>query len=172
MTHQPPLLSLRPPPARTPAAMAEVVNVAVAFLVIVFIFRWATTPGEQSEADKALGFRPKKATQPMVDTVAAMFPDIPACVCHGIDIIVSNLSTGTISATTFSAQAPSRLPQIAYSSVDSSTRRHLVTLHSTLERQTRPHRNQDNLRRYREPRSLDRPHRNRRSSPSSTSRHA
>ncbi|KIY61169.1 hypothetical protein CYLTODRAFT_427659 [Cylindrobasidium torrendii FP15055 ss-10] len=57
--------------------MAEVVNVAVAFLVIVFIFRWATTPGEQSEADKALGFRPKKATQPMVDTVAAMFPDIP-----------------------------------------------------------------------------------------------
>ncbi|KAF8919296.1 hypothetical protein CPB85DRAFT_1373494 [Mucidula mucida] len=57
--------------------MGEVVNVAVAFLVIVFIFRWATSSSDASDADKALGFRPKKVTQEMVDTVASMFPDIP-----------------------------------------------------------------------------------------------
>ncbi|KAK0463353.1 hypothetical protein IW261DRAFT_1493703 [Armillaria novae-zelandiae] len=55
--------------------MGEVVHVAVAFLVIVFIFRWATTPDKGSS--DALGFRPKKVTQEMVDAVTAVFPDIP-----------------------------------------------------------------------------------------------
>ncbi|KAI0314428.1 hypothetical protein OF83DRAFT_452090 [Amylostereum chailletii] len=61
--------------------MAEVVNVIVAFAVIVFIFRWATSPnGDSSEeqvAARALRFKPKKVTPEMVDTVSGMFPDIP-----------------------------------------------------------------------------------------------
>ncbi|KAJ4474396.1 hypothetical protein J3R30DRAFT_3508639 [Lentinula aciculospora] len=60
--------------------MGEVVNVIVAFAVIVFIFRWATSNGSEggtpSPAD-TLGFRPKNVTQDMVDTVGNMFPDIP-----------------------------------------------------------------------------------------------
>lgn len=60
--------------------MGEVVNVLVAFAVIVFIVRWATsgsdTPERRSAAD-TLGFRPKPVTQPMIDTVSHMFPDIP-----------------------------------------------------------------------------------------------
>ncbi|KAI0067122.1 hypothetical protein BV25DRAFT_1905488 [Artomyces pyxidatus] len=61
--------------------MAEVVNVIVAFAVIVFIVRWATSSsGETSEeqaAARALRFRPKKVTPEMIDTVSNMFPDIP-----------------------------------------------------------------------------------------------
>jgi len=60
--------------------MGEIVNVLVAFAVIVFIFRWATSnndsPERQTAAD-ALGFRPKPITQTMIDTIANMFPDIP-----------------------------------------------------------------------------------------------
>ncbi|GJE94005.1 CUE domain-containing protein [Phanerochaete sordida] len=62
--------------------MGEVVNVLVAFAVIVFVFRWATS-GKDSSADgqspaAILGFRPKTVTQEQVDAIRAMFPDIPA----------------------------------------------------------------------------------------------
>ncbi|GLB41060.1 hypothetical protein LshimejAT787_0902750 [Lyophyllum shimeji] len=60
--------------------MGEVVNVLVAFAVIVFIFRWATSGGdtvERRSATETLGFRPKPVTQVMIDTIANMFPDIP-----------------------------------------------------------------------------------------------
>ncbi|KAJ7363819.1 hypothetical protein DFH08DRAFT_259823 [Mycena albidolilacea] len=60
--------------------MGEVVNVVVAFAVIVFLFRWLTTnndsPSERSAAD-TLGFRPKPVSQDMIDTISNMFPDIP-----------------------------------------------------------------------------------------------
>ncbi|KAJ7472288.1 hypothetical protein B0H11DRAFT_1349393 [Mycena galericulata] len=60
--------------------MGEVINVVVAFAVIVFIFRWLTTsndsPSERSAAD-TLGFRPKPVSQDMIDTIHNMFPDIP-----------------------------------------------------------------------------------------------
>ncbi|KAJ7143286.1 hypothetical protein C8R43DRAFT_571031 [Mycena crocata] len=60
--------------------MGEVVNVVVAFAVIVLIFRWLTTsndsPSDRSAAD-TLGFRPKPVSQDMIDTIANMFPDIP-----------------------------------------------------------------------------------------------
>ncbi|KAF5381662.1 hypothetical protein D9615_005468 [Tricholomella constricta] len=60
--------------------MGEVVNVLVAFAVIVFIFRWATSSNdttEQRSAADTLGFRPKPVTQVMIDTISNMFPDIP-----------------------------------------------------------------------------------------------
>ncbi|KAF8066787.1 hypothetical protein FPV67DRAFT_1562348 [Lyophyllum atratum] len=60
--------------------MGEVVNVLVAFAVIVFIFRWATSNNdtiEQRSATDTLGFRPKPVTQVMIDTISNMFPDIP-----------------------------------------------------------------------------------------------
>ncbi|KIK96617.1 hypothetical protein PAXRUDRAFT_825762 [Paxillus rubicundulus Ve08.2h10] len=61
--------------------MGEVVNAIVAFAVIVFIVRWATSgPSSSSEgtsATTALGFRPKNVTQEMVDQIHTMFPDIP-----------------------------------------------------------------------------------------------
>jgi len=60
--------------------MGEVINVVVAFAVIVFIFRWLTTnndsPSDRSAAD-TLGFRPKPVSQDMIDTISNMFPDIP-----------------------------------------------------------------------------------------------
>ncbi|KAJ7176633.1 hypothetical protein C8R46DRAFT_1076865 [Mycena filopes] len=60
--------------------MGEVINVVVAFAVIVFIFRWLTTssdsPSDRSAAD-TLGFRPKHVSQDMIDTISNMFPDIP-----------------------------------------------------------------------------------------------
>jgi len=61
--------------------MGEVVNVIVAFAVIVVLFRWATSSNESSadrSASTSLGFRPKNITQDMVDMIHAMFPDIPA----------------------------------------------------------------------------------------------
>ncbi|KAK0216981.1 hypothetical protein IW262DRAFT_1449465 [Armillaria fumosa] len=80
--------------------MGEVVNVAVAFLVIVFIFRWATTSGMSSfSGDKgnsdALGFRPKQVTQEMMDAVTAVFPDIPPD-----NIRFDLLKTGSVEQTT------------------------------------------------------------------------
>lgn len=60
--------------------MGEVINVVVAFAVIVFIFRWLTTSNDsQSERSAAdtLGFRPKPVSQDMIDTISNMFPDIP-----------------------------------------------------------------------------------------------
>ncbi|KAJ7678206.1 hypothetical protein DFH06DRAFT_1168156 [Mycena polygramma] len=60
--------------------MGEVINVVVAFAVIVFIFRWLTntndSPSDRSAAD-TLGFRPKPVSQDMIDTISNMFPDIP-----------------------------------------------------------------------------------------------
>ncbi|PBK88944.1 hypothetical protein ARMGADRAFT_1084053 [Armillaria gallica] len=82
--------------------MGEVVNVAVAFLVIVFIFRWATTSGTLSSlwrrdkgSSDALGFRPKKVTQEMMDAVTAVFPDIPPD-----NIRYDLLKTGSVEQTT------------------------------------------------------------------------
>ncbi|KIK01197.1 hypothetical protein K443DRAFT_678661 [Laccaria amethystina LaAM-08-1] len=59
--------------------MGEVVNVLVAFAVIVFLFRWVTSSSESGERSPAdtLGFRPKNITQDMIDTISNMFPDIP-----------------------------------------------------------------------------------------------
>ncbi|THH01012.1 hypothetical protein EW026_g1612 [Hermanssonia centrifuga] len=61
--------------------MGEVVNVLVAFAVIVFVFKWATSskdsPADAQSPAAILGFRPKNITQEQVDTVHAMFPDIP-----------------------------------------------------------------------------------------------
>ncbi|KAK0444190.1 uncharacterized protein EV420DRAFT_1574669 [Desarmillaria tabescens] len=74
--------------------MGEVVNVAVAFLVIVFIFRWATNSGDKGTVD-ALGFRPKKVTQEMMDAVTAVFPDIPPD-----NIRYDLLKTGSVEQTT------------------------------------------------------------------------
>ncbi|TFK23994.1 hypothetical protein FA15DRAFT_743117 [Coprinopsis marcescibilis] len=78
--------------------MGEAVNVLVAFAVIIFLFRWITSGGdttaEQSHA-RALGFRPKQVTQDMINTVANMFPDIPAANIH-YDL----LRTGNVEQTT------------------------------------------------------------------------
>ncbi|KAL1745214.1 hypothetical protein HDZ31DRAFT_63310, partial [Schizophyllum fasciatum] len=63
--------------------MGEVVQVLVAFAVIVAIVRWATAPAGDAPASAGpaahavLGFRPKNVTQPMIDQVLAMFPDLP-----------------------------------------------------------------------------------------------
>ncbi|KAI0292588.1 hypothetical protein BC826DRAFT_1018817 [Russula brevipes] len=66
--------------------MGEVVNVVVAFAVIVLIVRWATaSSGESTEeqaATRALRFRPKKVTPEMVEAVTGMFPDIPYANIH------------------------------------------------------------------------------------------
>ncbi|KIK61111.1 hypothetical protein GYMLUDRAFT_43209 [Collybiopsis luxurians FD-317 M1] len=82
--------------------MGEVVNVIVAFAVIVLIFRWATSSngnangnnGGPSPAD-TLGFRPKNVTQDMVDTVGNMFPDLPRD-----NIRYDLLRTGSVETTT------------------------------------------------------------------------
>ncbi|KAJ6504203.1 hypothetical protein C8R47DRAFT_1174784 [Mycena vitilis] len=51
--------------------MGEVINVVVAFAVIVFIFRWLTN----STAADTLGFRPKPVSQDMVLIPAVLCPD-------------------------------------------------------------------------------------------------
>ncbi|KAF9004617.1 hypothetical protein BDQ17DRAFT_1240840 [Cyathus striatus] len=77
--------------------MGEVVNVLVAFAVIVFIFRWVTSdnsnPNERSAAD-TLGFRPKDVTQDMINTISHMFPDIPVD-----NIRYDLLRTGSVEST-------------------------------------------------------------------------
>lgn len=78
--------------------MGEVVNVLVAFAVIVFLFRWVTSGSESSEgqsASDALGFRPKNVTQDMVDRISQMFPDIPVD-----NIRYDLLRTGNVELTT------------------------------------------------------------------------
>jgi len=79
--------------------MGEVVNVVVAFAVIVLIARWATTSSGESTAEqaaaRALRFRPKKVTPEMVETVTGMFPDIPRANIH-YDL----LRTGSVELTT------------------------------------------------------------------------
>ncbi|KAI0247388.1 hypothetical protein BJV78DRAFT_1276914 [Lactifluus subvellereus] len=79
--------------------MGEVVNVVVAFAVIIFIVRWATTSSGESTAEqavaRALRFRPKKVTPEMVETVTGMFPDIPNAHIH-YDL----LRTGSVELTT------------------------------------------------------------------------
>ncbi|THH16299.1 hypothetical protein EW146_g4309 [Bondarzewia mesenterica] len=54
--------------------MGEVVNVIVAFAVIIFIFRWATAPGgepsPETAAARTLRFRPKNVTPEMVHTIS------------------------------------------------------------------------------------------------------
>ncbi|KAF8154704.1 hypothetical protein B0H34DRAFT_799458 [Crassisporium funariophilum] len=78
--------------------MGEVVNVLVAFAVIVFLFRWVTSSSESPEQRSAidsLGFRPKNVTQDMIDAVTPMFPDIPPENIH-FDL----LRTGSVEVTT------------------------------------------------------------------------
>jgi len=79
--------------------MGEVVNVVVAFAVIILIVRWATTSSGESTAEqaaaRALRFRPKKVTSEMVETVTGMFPDIPHANIH-YDL----LRTGSVELTT------------------------------------------------------------------------
>ncbi|KAF8823355.1 hypothetical protein F5879DRAFT_975113 [Lentinula edodes] len=78
--------------------MGEVVNVIVAFAVIVFIFRWATSSGPEGGAPSpadALGFRPKNVTQDMMDTVENMFPGIPRD-----NVRYDLLRTGSVERTT------------------------------------------------------------------------
>jgi len=78
--------------------MSEVVNVVVAFAVLVFVFKWATSGGDSSgnrSAVSALGFRPKNVTQQMLDQVHSMFPDIPPD-----NIRYDLLRTGSIEVTT------------------------------------------------------------------------
>jgi coupling of ubiquitin conjugation to ER degradation protein 1 len=76
--------------------MAEVVNVVVAFVVIVFLFRWVTSskdsPGGTAET---LGFRPKNVTDDMINTIHGMFPDIPVD-----NIRYDLLRTGDVEMTT------------------------------------------------------------------------
>ncbi|KAJ8503018.1 hypothetical protein ONZ45_g11227 [Pleurotus djamor] len=80
--------------------MGEVVNVIVAFAVIVFIFRWATAPTPVVEPDpedtvlERLGFIPKIINTPMIDTVSSMFPDIPRS-----HITYDLLKTGSVEVT-------------------------------------------------------------------------
>ncbi|KAF8347425.1 hypothetical protein F5887DRAFT_955762 [Amanita rubescens] len=59
--------------------MSELVNVVVAFAVIIFIVRWATSGSNSAERTAAdtLGFRPKNVTPEMVTTISNMFPHIP-----------------------------------------------------------------------------------------------
>ncbi|KAF9259257.1 hypothetical protein L218DRAFT_908558 [Marasmius fiardii PR-910] len=76
--------------------MAEIINVIVAFAVIIFIFRWATSGSETDRtAADALGFRPKNVSQDMLDTISNMFPDIPVD-----NIRYDLLRTGSVELTT------------------------------------------------------------------------
>ncbi|KAI9457652.1 hypothetical protein BJY52DRAFT_470747 [Lactarius psammicola] len=79
--------------------MGEVVNVVVAFAVVILFVRWATTSNGESTAEqvaaRALRFRPKKVTPEMVTTVTGMFPDIPHANIH-YDL----LRTGSVELTT------------------------------------------------------------------------
>jgi len=75
--------------------MGEVVNVIVAFAVIVLIVRWATTNKEQpNSAASILGFRPRNVSDQMIDTVHSMFPNIPRPNIH-----YSLLRTGSVQVT-------------------------------------------------------------------------
>lgn len=75
--------------------MGEVVNVIVAFAVIVFIVRWATTNKEQPNSPASvLGFRPKNVNDEMIDTIHNMFPNIPRPNIH-----YSLLRTGSVQVT-------------------------------------------------------------------------
>ncbi|KAG7095178.1 hypothetical protein E1B28_005957 [Marasmius oreades] len=76
--------------------MAEIINVIVAFVVIIFIFRWATSGSntDRTAAD-TLGFRPKNVSQEMLDTISNMFPDIPLD-----NIRYDLLRTGSVELTT------------------------------------------------------------------------
>ncbi|KAF7760515.1 hypothetical protein Agabi119p4_11191 [Agaricus bisporus var. burnettii] len=81
--------------------MGEIVNVLVAFAVIVFLFRWATSGNNphdnsrQRSPAELLGFRPKNVTQEMITTISNMFPDIPAD-----NIRYDLLRSGSIEVTT------------------------------------------------------------------------
>jgi len=79
--------------------MGEVVNVIVAFAVIVFIVRWATSTKDTSPSQPSpasvLGFKPKNVTTDMVETIHNMFPDIPSD-----NIRYDLLRTGSVQVTT------------------------------------------------------------------------
>ncbi|KAH6904252.1 hypothetical protein BKA70DRAFT_1193506 [Coprinopsis sp. MPI-PUGE-AT-0042] len=70
--------------------MGELVNVVVAFAVIIFLFRWITSgsDGSDDQRQAALGFRPKTVSQQMINTVSGMFPDIPVCVLNPAGCII------------------------------------------------------------------------------------
>jgi len=79
--------------------MGEVVNVVVAFAVIIFIVRWVTSSSRESTTEqavaRALRFKPKKVTPEMIETVTGMFPHIPNASIH-YDL----LRTGSVELTT------------------------------------------------------------------------
>ncbi|KAM5543847.1 hypothetical protein V8D89_002464 [Ganoderma adspersum] len=62
--------------------MGEVVNVLVAVAVVVLVVRWASSGSKDGNGaaspSTVLGFRPKTVTPEMIDTIHAMFPDIPS----------------------------------------------------------------------------------------------
>jgi len=75
--------------------MGEVLNVIVAFAVIVFAVRWATKGKDQPNSPgTVLGFRPKNVTDEMVNSIHTMFPDIPRPNIH-----YSLLRTGSVQVT-------------------------------------------------------------------------
>lgn len=68
---------------------ADIINVIIAVAVIYFVARWATgKPGNAEEAAAAnnvartLGFKPRKATPDMIESVRSAFPDIPTANIH------------------------------------------------------------------------------------------
>ncbi|KAI0073850.1 hypothetical protein K474DRAFT_1666134 [Panus rudis PR-1116 ss-1] len=79
--------------------MGEVVNVLVAFAVIIFVVRWATSGKDDSSSGPSpsavLGFRPRNVTSDMVETIHNMFPTIPAD-----NIRYDLLRTGSVEVTT------------------------------------------------------------------------
>ncbi|KAF9451554.1 hypothetical protein P691DRAFT_807411 [Macrolepiota fuliginosa MF-IS2] len=81
--------------------MGEIVNVLVAFAVIIFLFRWVTSgsnsngQSRQRSPAEVLGFRPKNVTQEMIMTISNMFPDIPVD-----NIRYDLLRSGSIEVTT------------------------------------------------------------------------
>ncbi|KZV96374.1 hypothetical protein EXIGLDRAFT_643137 [Exidia glandulosa HHB12029] len=64
---------------------SELVNVIVAFAFIYLLVRWFSKGNDNARADSPaaiLGFSPRKATDDMIATVHAAFPDIPRANIH------------------------------------------------------------------------------------------
>jgi len=123
--------------------MAEVVNVAVALVVIYFIVRWATNSGSGSGSDatsdaaaaRLLRFKPKKVTPEMIEGVTTMFPNLPRANIHydllrtGSAELTANkiLQRGFIEApppayfTLYPAQPPSSRPATAPGAIGSAS---------------------------------------------------
>ncbi|PVF93308.1 hypothetical protein CPB86DRAFT_809029 [Serendipita vermifera] len=77
---------------------SEVINVVIAVAVIYFVVKWFSGGSSESSNTsglaKILGFKPKNVTPEMIDSVRAVFPDIPRANIH-YDL----LRTGSVEAT-------------------------------------------------------------------------